>query len=258
MILTGWHPNCFCFQLFIPVIPVTQSSSRFLNTVSMMPTLANAAAQALQRRIVSGEYLQGARLPPQRSLAIDLGISRTSLREAISMLEALGLVHAHPGRGVYVTQRSTNDGSNVPKGPAGVSPESIFQLRYIFEPAAASLAAKRANSVDQLQETQDGLGNALQKLDLVGAAEWDLEFHKRLAMLSGNPSLLEVVQQSQIKVGYSLRLPFANTRRIWETFDEHGAIIKAIADGDSDLARSAIQKHLLLAADRIGIRFEQP
>lgn len=224
-----------------------------------MSTLSSVAAQALQRKIANADYAPGERLPSQRELAMSLGISRTSLREAISMLEALGLVHSHPGKGVYVSECSPNGNGDVPRGPAGVTPESIFQLRYIVEPAAGALAARCAReSVSQLQETQDGLELALQKLDLVSAAEWDLEFHKRLSMLSGNSSLAEVMRHSQIKVGYSLRLPFANTRRIWETVDEHRAIIEAVASGDSELARQAIQRHLLSAADRIGISFQQP
>lgn len=222
-----------------------------------MSTLSSVAAQALQRKIASADYSPGERLPSQRELALSLGISRASLREAISMLEALGLVRSHPGKGVYVSERAVHD--EVPKGPSGVTPESIFQLRYIVEPAAAALAARYASdAAGPLQETQNGLERALQKLDLVSAAEWDLEFHKRLAALSGNPSLAGVMQQSEIKIGYSLRLPFANTQRIWETVDEHRAIIQAVADGMPERAREAIQRHLLCAANRIGIRFEQP
>lgn len=225
-----------------------------------MSTLSNAAAQVLQRKIVHGEYLPGAKLPSQRELALDLGISRTSLREAVSMLEALGLIHSHPGRGVYVSQQSPNHDSDIPKGPEGATPESIFQLRYMLEPGAAYLAARikgDTDALDALKETQNRLKSALKKLDLVSAAEWDFEFHKRLAQLSGNPALLEVVKGNQLKVRYSLRLPFANTKRIWETFDEHGAIIDAIAEGDAELAKQFMQNHLLRAASRIGIFFEK-
>ncbi|WP_111495333.1 FadR/GntR family transcriptional regulator [Marinobacter bohaiensis] len=224
-----------------------------------MSTLSSVAAQALQRKITSADYAPGSRLPSQRALAESLGISRTSLREAISMLEALGLVRSHPGKGVYVSERTPHSSDDVPRGPAGVTAESIFQLRYIVEPAAAALAARHGNTaVDELQETQGQLERALTRLDLVAAAEWDLEFHKRIARHSGNPSLAEVMQESRIKIGYSLRLPFANTQRVWETVDEHRAVIQAVATGDAEQARRAMQRHLLAAADRIGIRFEQP
>ena len=68
-----------------------------------MPSLSNVAAQNLQRLIANGTYAVGKTLPSQRDLAETLGISRACLREAISMLEALGLVRSHPGKGVFVT-----------------------------------------------------------------------------------------------------------------------------------------------------------
>ena len=68
-----------------------------------MPSLSNVAAQNIQRLIANGTYASGKTLPSQRDLAETLGISRACLREAISMLEALGLVRSHAGKGVFVT-----------------------------------------------------------------------------------------------------------------------------------------------------------
>ena len=67
-----------------------------------MQSIPISMAQTLQQHILSGHYPGGSQLPPQRELARQLGISRASLREALSMLEALGLVEIQPGKGVRI------------------------------------------------------------------------------------------------------------------------------------------------------------
>lgn len=224
-----------------------------------MPNLSNAAAQALQRRIAEGEYKPGQTLPPQRELSGHLGISRASLREAISMLEALGLVRAQPGKGVFVTAGTTRTAGDLPAGPSAMRPEAIFQFRYVMEPAAAALAARNPSAdAGRLEEVQDKMESALRGLDLVMAAEWDLEFHRRVAELSGNETIVAVLRQNELQIAYSLRLPFANPKSIWEPADEHRQVIRAIADRDAAAARRAMQAHLLRAATRVGIHFDQP
>jgi GntR family transcriptional regulator, transcriptional repressor for pyruvate dehydrogenase complex len=224
-----------------------------------MPSIANVAAQNLQRLISDGSYPAGSMLPSQRDLADRLGISRTSLREAISMLEALGLVRSHAGKGVYVTAGQGREAGDMPASSASMRPESIFQFRFVIEPAAASLvAADISLDLAPLQEIQHSLESALHAMDLVMAADWDMEFHRRIARLSGNEAFVSVLHQMESQVAYSLQLPFANPQSIWETADEHLAVIHAIASHEPAAAKQAMQTHLLRAAARVGIRFYQP
>lgn len=224
-----------------------------------MPSLSNVAAQNLQRLIANGTYARNTALPSQRELAGALGISRTCLREAISMLEALGLVRSHPGKGVFVTAGNGRDAGDLPPNPAGMRPEAIFQFRFVLEPAAASMvAADPKCSADALIDIQTKLEAALHDLDLVMAAEWDMAFHHCIARLSGNEAFSAVLKQYETRVAYSLQLPFANPKSIWEPADEHQAVIDAIAAHDPAAARQAMQTHLLRAAARVGIRFYQP
>ena len=111
-----------------------------------MPSVSNIAAQTLQRRILDGDYAPGAALPGQRELAENLGISRASLREAISMLEALGLLRSFVGKGVFVTAGAPADVANLPSGPNAMPPDAIFQMRFVIEPANAALAARRRDA----------------------------------------------------------------------------------------------------------------
>lgn len=224
-----------------------------------MPNLSNVAAQNLQKLIANGTYANGAALPSQRELAETLGISRTCLREAISMLEALGLVRSHPGKGVFVTAGKGRDAGDIPANPLHIRAESIFQFRFVLEPAAASMAAADPkNSAEELRDIQAKLEAALHGMDLVMAAEWDMAFHRCVAKLSGNEAFASVLNQYESQVAYSLQLPFANPKSIWEPADEHLAVIEAITRHDPAAARQAMQTHLLRAAARVGIRFYQP
>lgn len=224
-----------------------------------MPSLSNIAAQNLQRLIADGTYAVGKALPGQRELAETLGISRACLREAISMLEALGLVRSHAGKGVFVTAGTARNSGDIPPNPNGIRPEAIFQFRFVLEPAAASMvAADHRQGSDEFRDIQTRLEAALHGFDLVTAAQCDMEFHHTVARRSGNEAFASVVEKYKSQVAYSLQLPFANPKSIWETADEHRAVVDAIAAHNPAAARLAMQNHLVRAAARIGIRFFQP
>ncbi|MBS1157866.1 MAG: pdhR [Proteobacteria bacterium] len=225
-----------------------------------MPSVSSIAAQSLQRRITSGELPLGSALPSQRELADSLGISRASLREAISTLEALGLVRSQAGKGVYVTWGGKADPDHLPLGPSAMPPEALFEFRYALEPAWTSLTARRIapEQYRVLENCQLAMENALHAGDLVSASELDLQFHLSLASLSGNPALAAVARQFTGQIAHSLRLPFANASNIWAPADEHRAILGEIAAGNSSAASQAMRAHLTAAAARVGIDFCKP
>ncbi|WP_298399443.1 FCD domain-containing protein [uncultured Azonexus sp.] len=225
-----------------------------------MPSLANIAAQTLQRRILDGHYPAGSALPGQRELSENLGISRASLREAISMLEALGLLRSQAGKGVFVTAGKPASAADLPAGPSAMPPAAIFQMRYVVEPANAALAARQAGpeGIEALRECMLEMQRALAASDLVTAADCDLRFHLALAELSGNPALTALTEHFQAHLAYSLRLPFADRSHIWQPADEHNAILAAVAAGNASAARKAMQQHLNSAAGRVGITFVKP
>lgn len=222
-----------------------------------MPSVSSIAAQTLQRRITSGEFALGSTLPSQRDLADSLGISRASLREAISTLEALGLVRSQAGKGVYVTWGAKPAADAMPDGPSAMPPQTLFEFRLAVEPAWAELAARRAGAAEcaALEVTQRAMEEALHAGDLVMASELDLQFHLQLAELSGNPLLAATANQFRDKIAHSLRLPFANVKSVWAPVDEHRAVLDAIAAGDGRAAAAAMRSHLASAATRVGIEF---
>jgi GntR family transcriptional repressor for pyruvate dehydrogenase complex len=225
-----------------------------------MTRLSNLAAQTLQRRIHDGAYKPGEPLPAQRELASGLGISRPALREAISTLEALGLVRAQPGKGVFVTRGRMRTSEELPLGPADLRPAVVFQFRAIVEPAAAALCARNASSteIDALEALQAQMEDALRALDLVAASDADLAFHLAIAAHAGNDMLSQVIRSLETPIAWSLRLPFADPDGAWAPAEEHRAVLRAIRARDAIAARTAMNHHLLRAAARIGIAFDSP
>lgn len=225
-----------------------------------MPSVANIAAQNLQRRITTGEFALGSTLPSQRELADSLGISRASLREAISTLEALGLVRSQAGRGVFVTYGARPEPADLPRAGGALTPQALYELRYTLEPAWCSLAAARISSaeIDELERIEAAMEAALRVADLVGASERDLEFHIRLAEMSGSQGLVAAAHQFRDLIAHCLRLPFANASAIWAPADEHKRILAALTAGDPALAAEAMRAHLDAAANRVGVKFSRP
>jgi GntR family transcriptional repressor for pyruvate dehydrogenase complex len=224
-----------------------------------MDRLSSVAAQILQGRIQDGSYRPGEALPSQRELSLTLGISRASLREAISMLEGLGLVYCQPGKGVYV-------GTGLAPRPAAFAragaqqAAQMFQLRAVIEPAAAALAAcaRGADDLLQLERVHEDMQQALRRTDLVSAAGFDLNFHMSLARYSGNDALATVVRQMEQPISHSVRLPFAAAHLIWDTAAEHGAVLDAVRRRQPERAYAAMFQHLQQAARRAQIDLTIP
>lgn len=228
-----------------------------------MPRLSSIAAQSLQQQILDGTLPAGSALPGQRQLAATLGISRAALREAVSTLEALGLLRSQPGKGVFVSAGETRDGTAIAASVFGglqATPCEMFQFRAIVEPPAAALAASTGSdeAVAQLAATQAAMEAALHAQDLVAASEADLAFHLGIAALSGNPMLSAVIRSMEAPIAYSLRLPFADIESVWAPAEEHRAVLRAIQARDAAAAEAAMGHHIERAAARVGLAFDMP
>ncbi|RMX08422.1 FadR family transcriptional regulator [Corticibacter populi] len=222
-----------------------------------MTRLANTAAFTLQQRIFSGEYPAGSLLPSQRQLAEELEISRASLREALSMLETLGLMQVLPGKGMRVRGAGQSMSQplkafTLPGQTLNLSPAQLIELRLVVEPAWAALAARHCTAAAhaELEDVQSAFVAALAQHDLQTAARMDLRFHRLLSQQSGNPALQGLFAQLDAAIHYSLQLPFTQLELQQAPADEHAAIVQAIVARDEMAAASLMRDHLLSAARR--------
>ncbi|MFB4392060.1 MULTISPECIES: FadR/GntR family transcriptional regulator [unclassified Pseudomonas] len=226
----------------------------------MLATLPRAvpemALQGIRKLIDEGHYQPGDALPSQRDLAERLGVSRASLREALSSLSALGLVSVQPGKGVFVQAPAPATGFAWPYAEQ-VSAADTFQLRYALEGFAAGQAALAltADDLDRLEANVEAMRQELQAGRFEAAARLDFAFHQALLQACGNHAMLQVITASQDIFLESQKLPFIRPERAMETWQEHRKILRALGRRSQAAALKAMQEHIRNAASRTGVVF---
>lgn len=197
--------------------------------------------------ITSGRLNPGDRVPPEQELATMLGISRSSLREAVKALSQAKVLYVRRGDGTYVSSLEprlllSGMGFAVDLVQDKALAE-IFEVRRLLEPAATALAAVRISDsqVEDLRESLRGMRSAQDPEELVMR---DLGFHAHIAEAAGNASLCSILDAISTR---SLRA------RVWRasvvglksmTLSQHGTILEALADRDPSLAHSAAVIHV--------------
>jgi DNA-binding GntR family transcriptional regulator len=197
------------------------------------PKLTERVTEVLRELILTGKIGVGQRVNEQ-ALAQELRISRSPLREALSILSAEGLVEFVPGHGAYVTECNA---------------ETLYELaevREILEGTLAGLAAKRADAKDKEQ-----MGDLLRETAKVIRAQpesypLELDFHSHVAQAAGNPTL------ASLSLGITSRLRLQLTRTGYvhdakhtrQSLADHREIYKAICEGDGEAAERTMRKHV--------------
>jgi len=194
--------------------------------------------------IESGEFPVGSRLPAERELAALLGVSRTSVREAIISLEIAGRVDVRVGTGIFVTSHA----SRLPDaGDAGPGPFELLAARKLVEGEIAALAARKS-SATQLA----ALGECIARMeahldDFTVREETDRAFHVGLARATGNGALIRVVEElwnQRAEMWRRTQQHFHTRELALKTLRDHAAILKGVAARDPALARNAMHRHL--------------
>ncbi len=226
---------------------------------SIPQTVTEAAISTIRERIQQGIYPVGSLLPAQRQLSEELEISRASLREALSTLEALGLVTIRAGKGVYVS-RARAARTQRWRFADQVSLPDTYQMRYALEGFVARLAALAVGDEDlsALDENVEALRVALVEGDFETAAALDFEFHMRIVALAGNSAIESILRNSAEIMQESQRLPFYQRELALSTHREHTAIVEALRRRDANRTGRAIEAHIVAAAQRAGVYFPVP
>jgi len=208
----------------------------------------------IESRLIAGSLKAGDRLPPERQFAEALGVSRGAVREALRILEAIGVVEAGTGSG-------PSSGSTIVKDSisgmamvlrihlqlASFTRDDVLEVRLLIERLAARQAAESATSEDitelrSLVDQMRGVHTTASYNDL------DAAFHVRIVQSSGNglaavlmAALREALRQAMVKAFESLDDPVATMQVLTE---EHAAIVEAIAAGDGNLAADLVNTHI--------------
>ncbi|WP_285418252.1 FadR/GntR family transcriptional regulator [Pseudomonas sp. efr-133-TYG-5] len=225
-------------------------------------TVVNSVVEKLRAALARGQWRSGEMLPGQRELAEQLGISRPSLREAVIVLETLGLVRSMPGKGVVVldAQASDSHGQSHDSAVAGASLEDVLQLRYTLEPFIVGLVAQSISSkeVGQLRLTLMDMREALDAGDSEAGVSAYIAFHEELFTLTSNPIFQSVVQQTSNALKQSAEVLRNSPEHLAERLAENEAVVRAIRSKNSAQASAEMRRHILREGQRMGIALNIP
>ena len=226
-------------------------------------------AEQLRAGISSGEFAVGERLPAERDLAKQLGVSRPSVREALIALEVENWVEVRTGSGIYVLdRRSGNTINNIASQsintPAGAinqgenalsadvkaewGPLELIRARRVVEGETAAIAALQAKRKDI-----DAMSKALRMMQTEAAngvlpLDGDRVFHSAIVQASGNEVLIDTVQSfwdSRRGPIFERLVGYFETLQSWQAaIAEHSAILEAIQNHDAAAARVAMHAHM--------------
>ncbi|WP_213881177.1 FadR/GntR family transcriptional regulator [Pseudomonas sp. dw_358] len=219
------------------------------------PGLANDLVAQLSQRILSGSILPGEKMPSESMIVREHGVSRTVVREAISKLQAAGLVETRHGIGTFVLEQAQREGFRL-KSDTALSIRGILELRMGLETQAAALAARRRNDAQlatmrlALDEYQAASGDAERTVQA------DIRFHRAIAEATGNAYFTEIIYHlgnsmiPRTRIQPDERGSQDLTLLALAAIAEHEAIYAAIRRQDADAARAAMLLHLCNSLER--------
>ncbi|MGW8554701.1 FadR/GntR family transcriptional regulator [Streptomyces tubercidicus] len=224
-----------------------------MQTESSRGSVIDDTIKQLRRRIADGELVAGQKLPTERVLSQTLGVSRSSLREAIRALTVVGVLEARQGDGTYVTNLGPQlllDAFSVlvdlsPPGAEG----NLLAVRRVLESTAAAQAAAVIPEVEleTLAECVAAMHQAASGVDarLEDYLNADIQFHSVIAHASGNPVLAALVESLGSRtLGTRLWRGQVDPSIFPRAHDEHVAIIQALRARDPVLAGALAASHI--------------
>ncbi|EWY41640.1 GntR family transcriptional regulator [Skermanella stibiiresistens SB22] len=216
----------------------------------------------IEDNIADGSWTAGYRLPPERDLEKQFGVSRNTLRKSLKLLQDQGRIVRHVGRGSFVATpgQATGPGPDPEAADSlvrrihGASPAEIMEVRLVIEPAAVELAALRANAAD-VRRFRECVAKSEAAEDVGTFELWDGQLHVAIVSASKNSLLIDLYstmnetrnQPEWLRLKHRSLTP--ERRQVYQ--DQHRRIVEALADRDADTARSELRDHLLLVRSNL-------
>ncbi|MEU3657670.1 FCD domain-containing protein [Streptomyces sp. NPDC032161] len=212
------------------------------------------ALAGLVAQIRTGALPQGTRLPPERDLSEQLGISRTTMRAVIRALQQVGYVRTQRGRagGSFVIWEPTTDADRHDRLSKQMKERLRDMLTYrsVLEPGAAALAAEADLSEEQCDELRERLAAASSAGPAFRLA--DAELHGCIAQLSGCHALIDAIANVQLILNETLLqvVPVMGPA-LDHSHEQHAAIVDAILTGDAERAQRVMRDHVGATAELV-------
>jgi GntR family transcriptional repressor for pyruvate dehydrogenase complex len=197
--------------------------------------------------ILRGELIRGAKLPPEREIAAQQGVSRNVVREAIHRLAAMNIVDVRHGAGTFVATLDMDSLVEPLEFAVRLEPatvETLLEARLILEPPIARLAATRAQP-DTLQELDERVAESARAThDPSRFLEIDIEIHRVIVRMAANPFLTRLMDSLGRLARAGREFTNIDPRMRATALRDHERIAAALRAGDPDGSEQAMQKHL--------------
>jgi DNA-binding GntR family transcriptional regulator len=204
-----------------------------------MNRLSENLREAIEEEVATGKLSPGTHLD-EIELARRFGVSRTPIREALSLLAGEGVVEIRPRRGAVVAQ---------------ITPHRLvemFEVMAELEAMCARLAARRISPAElvTLQDAHEACRDAAQNKDADGYFYANEHFHHAIYVASHNFFLSEQAHALQRRLRPYRRLQLRVRNRLGKSFEEHQSVLDALRDGDGERAVAAIRAHVMVQGER--------
>jgi GntR family transcriptional repressor for pyruvate dehydrogenase complex len=217
------------------------------------PDAAENVVAHVRDLISSGDFKPGDRLPAERELALQIGVSRPSVRAGLQALAAMGVVESRRGSGTYISTGPPMLSS----GPLqllailhGIPRAEIFEARRVLEGRTARLASERAEGESLAQISEEVMGMFASAEDPQAFLLHDIQFHRAVARASGNLVLTALVEMVSA-IFYEQRKETASLDRdLRISAEQHRRIYQAVRDRDADAAEREMDAHLQTSLQR--------
>lgn len=208
----------------------------------------------IQGLVEAGEIVPGDQLPPERELADRLGVSRTSLRQALTALEALGMIEIRHGAGAYLVatepERVVHSLAITLAEQNKRLPEAM-EARMALERFIAGLAASRRTTAD-LKRARGALARMEREIAAGGlGTDGDAEFHQALWSAAHNRLLQQLLTSLQDQIARIREESLSQVDRPHRSLAAHWRILEAVEQGDAAAAVAAMDSHLWEVADTL-------
>lgn len=215
--------------------------------------VTDEAIDQLKAMIISGRLRPGDRLPREADLAGDLGVSRNSLREAVRALSLVRVLDVRQGDGTYVTSLEPALLMDALAFVVEFQRDSevlhYLEVRRVLEPAAAAMAARRITAQEAADLRRHAV-RAVPGMPVEDLVRNDLEFHRRIASIAGNPVLAALIESvtgptTRARVWRGLTQDDAHRR----TLAEHLGIVDALERHEPEIASARSLVHVAAVED---------
>lgn len=213
--------------------------------------LADQAAELLLERIKSSEWNLGEKLPGETTLASQLGVGRSTVREAIRQLAGRGVLASRQGSGVFVTALDITEDWDAVLRRAGII--SVIEARIAIEAEAAAHAAER-RSPQALRRIRKALSDRQKHSDnTADYVDADMRFHRAIIVAAENPVLLELFDSFVPRLRQAMIDMLRLGRSLSEDGDHaaHVDLTEAIASRDAEAAHRLSRTHLVSLKDAL-------